>query len=176
MKLLIINQLTMKKNLIIIFSVIILSCGQTSEKKDNNIGIIQNDDQKSLIVQKLADSYLKGNFDIARDYFLPDGKHYFNDLEYDVDGIVEGYNFHSVLFENIKHNDRKIYTGYMDDGTIQTFHDFNWSAKSIISGKEYNYPCHCRWEWESDKISKTSCYVDPTGIFAEVALYQEKNK
>ena len=53
------------------------------------------------------------------------GKHYFNDLEYDVDGIIEGYNFHSVLFENIKHNDRKIYTGYMNNGTVQTFHDFN---------------------------------------------------
>ena len=62
----------------------------------------------------------------------------------------------------------------MNNGTVQTFHDFNWSAKSKISGKEYYYPCHCRWEWESNKISKTSCYVDPTGIFAEVALYQEK--
>ena len=79
--------------------------------------------------------------------------------------MVFNDNFHSVLFENIKHNDRKIYTGYMNNGTVQTFHDFNWSAKSKISGKEYYYPCHCRWEWESNKISKTSSYVDPTGIF-----------
>ena len=166
----------MKQTILLIFSFITFSCSQINEKKDNNIGIIKNDDQKSLIIEKLADSYLQGNFDIAREYFKPEGKHYFNDLEYDVDGIIEGYNFHSVLFENIKHNDRKIYTGYMNNGTVQTFHDFNWSAKSKISGKEYYYPCHCRWEWESNKITKTSCYVDPTGIFAEVKLYQEKNK
>ena len=42
-------------------------------KKDNNVGIIKNDDQKSLIIEKLADSYLQGNFDIAREYFKPEG-------------------------------------------------------------------------------------------------------
>ena len=59
---------------------------------------------------------------------------------------------------------------------IQTFQDFIWSAKSKISGKEYSYPCHCRWEWEGEKITKTNCYVDPTAIFNEFALYQEENK
>ena len=65
--------------------------------------------QKSYV--KLADSYLAGNFDIARDYFTQDGKHYFNNLEFDVDGIIDGYNSdHSLIFEDIKHNDRKVYT------------------------------------------------------------------
>ena len=59
---------------------------------------------------------------------------------------------------------------------MQTFHDFNWSATSIISGKEYNYPAHCRWVWEGEQIVKTNCYVDPAAIFAEVALYQETNQ
>ena len=126
----------MKKFLTLILGLVIVSCNQNQ----TNHGVMQNDDDKSLIVEKLADSYLAGNFDMAREYFSEDGKHYFNDLEFDVDGIIEGYNSHSLIFNDIKHNDRKIYTGYFSDGSVETFHDFNWSATSIISGKEYYYP------------------------------------
>ena len=104
---------------------------------DNYSGFVQDNDDKSEIVVKLADSYLAGNFDIAREYFTPDGKHLFNNLEFDVDGIIEGYNSHSLIFKDIKHNDREVYTGYFTDGSVETFHDFNWSATSIITGKEY---------------------------------------
>jgi len=166
------------KKLFFILGLFILSCNGNLETQEKNeaFGQIQNNDEKSKIIEKLSDSYLAGSFDIARDYFAADSKHYFNDLVYDVDGIIEGYNFHSIIFDNIKHNERKVYTGYFSNGSVQTYHDFIWSAKSKISGKEYFYPCHCRWEWEGDKISKTSCYVDPAAIFAEVALYQEKNQ
>ena len=172
------HKLLKLKKLLFFTSLLLLSCNTNtqSDKNDKSFGQIKNDDKKSEIVEELADSYLAGNFDIARDYFTQDSQHYFNDLVYDVDGIIEGYNFHSVIFDNIKHNDRKIYTGYFADGSIQTFHDFIWSAKSKISGEEYSYPCHCRWEWEGEKITKTNCYVDPTAIFKEFALYQEENK
>lgn len=155
---------------------LIISCVSPSDRNnENSYGIVQNDDDKSVIIETLADSYLAGDFNKAREYFTADSKHYFNDLVFDVDGIIEGYNFHSILFDDIKHNDRKIYTGYFSDGSVQTFHDFNWSAKSKISGNEYNYPCHCRWVWEDEKIVETSCLVDPAAIFAEIALYQENN-
>ena len=94
-------------------------------------------------------------------------------FEFDVDGIIEGYNSHSLIFKDIKHNDREVYTGYFTDGSVETFHDFNWSATSIITGKEYNYPCHCRWVWDGDKIASTTCYVDPAAIFEEAAIYAE---
>ena len=158
-------------------SLIILSCQVNSKKNTSPLsGIINGNDEKSRIIEKLADSYLQGDFGIAKDYFEPDGKHYFNDLEYDVNGIIEGYNFHSVLFTEIKHNNRDIYTSYFNNGKVVTYHDFLWSANSKLSGKSYSYPCHCRWEWKNDKISSTICYVDPTGIFYEVNLYQEKNQ
>ena len=94
------------------FFLLLTVLGLVSCNLDENItGFIQDNDEKSDIVVKLADSYLAGNFDIARDYFTPDGKHYFNNLEFDVDGIIDGYNSHSLIFEEIKHNDRKVYTG-----------------------------------------------------------------
>jgi hypothetical protein len=159
----------MKKILLLIISITFISCQQPQ----NNLGFFQDNDSKSDVVVKLADSYLAGNFDMAREYFTVDSKHLFNNLEFDVDGIIDGYNSHSIIFKNIKHNDRKVYTGYYNDGSIQTYHDFNWSATSIITGKEYNYPCHCRWVWEEDKIVSTTCYVDPASIFEEAAIYAE---
>ena len=159
----------MKKLLLLIVLITYSGCDQNQ----NSSGFIQNDDQKSEVVVKLADSYLAGNFDIARDYFSSDGKHYFNNLEFDVEGIIDGYNSHSLIFSDLKHNDRKVYTGYFIDGYVQTFHDFIWSSNSIITGKQYNYPCHCRWVWEGEKIVSTTCYVDPAAIFEEAAIYAE---
>tara|TARA_B100001059_G_scaffold223726_2_gene249015 strand:+ start:141 stop:629 length:489 start_codon:yes stop_codon:yes gene_type:complete len=157
----------MKKLLLSLISIAFISCQQNQ----NNLGIFKDDDSKTEVVVKLADSYLAGNFDMAREYFTPDSKHLFNNLEFDVDGIIDGYNSHSLIFKDIKHNERKVYTGYYNDGSIQTYHDFNWSAKSIITGKEYNYPCHCRWVWKNDKIISTTCYVDPAAIFEEAAIF-----
>ena len=159
----------MKKLLLSLISIAFISCQQNQ----NNLGIFKDDDSKSEVVVKLADSYLAGNFDMAREYFSPDSKHLFNNLEFDVDGIIDGYNSHSLIFKDIKHNERKVYTGYYNHGSIQTYHDFNWSATSIITGKEYNYPCHCRWVWENNKIISTTCYVDPAAIFEEAAIFAE---
>ena len=159
----------MKKLLLSLISIAFISCQQNQ----NNLGIFKDDDSKSEVVVKLADSYLAGNFDMAREYFSTDSKHLFNNLEFDVDGIIDGYNSHSLIFKDIKHNERKVYTGYYNDGSIQTYHDFNWSATSIITGKEYNYPCHCRWVWENNQIISTTCYVDPAAIFEEAAIFAE---
>ena len=159
----------MKNIYFLIMTFIFISC----DMGDNYKGFVQDNDTKSAIVVELADSYLAGNFDIAREYFTPDGKHFFNNLEFDVDGIIDGYNSHSLIFKDIKHNDREVYTGYFTDGSVETFHDFIWSATSILTGKEYNYPAHCRWVWEEDKISATTCYVDPAAIFEESAIYAE---
>ena len=85
----------MKKLLLLLISIAFISCQQPQK----NLGFIQDDDSKSEIVVKLADSYLAGNFDMAREYFTPDSKHLFNNLEFDVDGIIDGYNSHSLIFK-----------------------------------------------------------------------------
>ena len=75
------------KKILILFTIFgLMSCNLNDSFK----GFIQDNDEKSEIIVKLADSYLAGNFDMARDYFTPDGKHFFNNLEFDVDGIIDG--------------------------------------------------------------------------------------
>jgi hypothetical protein len=48
-------------------------------------GTINQSDEKSEAVRKLAQGYQDGTFEIAREYFTPDGKHYFNNKEYTTD-------------------------------------------------------------------------------------------
>ena len=58
-----------------------MSCQDTLIKDKSPLsGLINEGDEKSLIIEKLADSYLEGNFGIAKDYFDPDGKHFFNNF------------------------------------------------------------------------------------------------
>ena len=83
----------MKNYILLFIAFMFIACDNTQ----SNAGVVKNDDSKSEIVVKLADSYLAGNFDLAREYFSADSKHYFNDLEFDVDGIIEGYNSHSLM-------------------------------------------------------------------------------
>ena len=156
-------------------SLVILSCQENSKKVTSPLsGIINENDDKSKIIEKLADSYLQGNFGIAKDYFEPDGKHYFNDLEYDVNGIIEGYNFHSVLYDDIKHIDPTVTTMYYNNGDVYTNQWSDWSGKSKITGDLYENSFHCWWQWEGDKIVSTKCYLDLTDIMKEAVLYQEK--
>ena len=85
----------MKNIYILITALTFISC----DLGDSYSGFVQDNDAKSEIVVKLADSYLAGIFDFAREYFTPDGKHLFNNLEFDVDGIIEGYNSHSLILK-----------------------------------------------------------------------------
>ena len=77
----------MKNIYILITALTFISC----DLGDSYSGFVQDNDAKSEIVVKLADSYLAGNFDIAREYFTPDGKHLFNNLEFDEDYWLSQY-------------------------------------------------------------------------------------
>ena len=135
-------------------------------------GTINQSDEKSEAVKKLAQGYQDGNFEIAREYFTPDGKHYFNNIEYTTDEIIDGYNFHSILYDDLKHVNPMITTMYYNNGEVYTNHWSDWSGTSKITGEVQKNTFHCWWQWEGDKIVSTKCYLDPTELFEEIALYQ----
>jgi len=89
----------MKQILSLIVAFMILSCQGVKIDPAPMSGIIDESDEKTKVVKKLAQAYQDGNFDIAKDYFTEDGVHYFNNVEYTTEGIIEGYNFHSILFQ-----------------------------------------------------------------------------
>ena len=161
----------MKKFLTLILGLVIVSCNQNQ----TNHGVMQNDDDKSLIVEKLADSYLAGNFDTAREYFSEDGKHYFNTIEYSTQEIIDGYNYHSVLWDSIQHIEPALTTIQFNEGSTFTLQWADWSGISKTTGEKAESTFHCWWQWENDKIISTKCYIDSPLITNEVAIYEAAN-
>lgn len=107
------------KKLLILTLILISSCQEKSVKNDAPLsGIIDQENEKTIIVEKLAQGYVDGKFEIAEAYFTQDGVHRVNDAEYSTEEIIAGYNFHSVLFDNIKHNDPWVTTMIYNNGQV----------------------------------------------------------
>ena len=124
--------------------------------------------------RQLAQGYVNGKFEVAEEYFTEDGIHRVNDAEYSTEEIIAGYNFHSVLFDDIKHNDPWVTTMIYNNGQVFTNQWARWTGKSKISGDEYQIFFYCAWQWDDDKIMGTSCYFDTSVFENETKLYQAK--
>ena len=97
-----------------------------------------------------------------------------NDV-YTNEEIIAGYNFHSLLYDEIQHIDPVLTTVEYNNGEVYTNHWSDWSGVSKITGEQQKNTFHCWWQWEGEKIIGTQCYFDTSDIEAEAALYQEQN-
>ena len=163
-----------KISVLLVLTLFFISCQNNTQDTSPWSGRIDENDEKTAVVKKLAQAYQDGNFDIAKEYFTEDGIHFFNNIEYTTDQIIEGYNFHSVLYDDLKHVDPMITTMYYNNGEVYTNHWSGWTGKSKITGEVQNNTFHCWWQWEGNKIVSTKCYLDPTELMEEIALYQSK--
>ena len=165
----------MKNILIITFlSSIILSCGTAVDTSEWS-GVTSQSDERTMIVDKLAKGYVAGNFGIASEYFSDDAVHMVNNDVYTNEEIIAGYNFHSLLYDEIQHIDPVLTTVEYNNGEVYTNHWSDWSGVSKITGEQQKNTFHCWWQWEGEKIIGTQCYFDTSDIEAEAALYQEQN-
>ena len=165
----------MKNILIITFlSAIILSCGTAVDTSEWS-GVTSQSDKRTMIVDKLAKGYVAGNFGIASEYFSDDAVHMVNNDVYTNEEIIAGYNFHSLLYDEIQHIDPVLTTVEYNNGEVYTNHWSDWSGVSKITGEQQKNTFHCWWQWEGEKIIGTQCYFDTSDIEAEAALYQEQN-
>ena len=165
----------MKNILIITFlSAIIFSCGTAVDTSEWS-GVTSQSDERTIIVDKLAKGYVAGNFGIASEYFSDDAVHMVNNDVYTNEEIIAGYNFHSLLYDEIQHIDPVLTTVEYNNGEVYTNHWSDWSGVSKITGEQQKNTFHCWWQWEGEKIIGTQCYFDTSDIEAEAALYQEQN-
>ena len=164
------------KNLLIItfLSAIIFSCGTAVDTSEWS-GVTSQSDERTMIVDKLAKGYVAGNFGIASEYFSDDAVHMVNNDVYTNEEIIAGYNFHSLLYDEIQHIDPVLTTVEYNNGEVYTNHWSDWSGVSKITGEQQKNTFHCWWQWEGEKIIGTQCYFDTSDIEAEAALYQEQN-
>ncbi|MGB1713627.1 MAG: hypothetical protein ACPHEO_04400, partial [Flavobacteriaceae bacterium] len=92
----------MKKITYFLFTILLVSCQNATTDENPWNGIVTSDDEKTEIVRSLGEAYTQGKFEAASEYFTEDGKHYFNTIEYSTQEIIDGYNYHSVLWDSIQ--------------------------------------------------------------------------
>ena len=168
----------MKNSILITLSIFLFftSCGDIPFDTSERGGVMMATDDKTIIIENLAKAYTEGNFDMAKDYFAEGGVHYVNNDEYTNDEVIAGYNFHSLLYDEMEHLTPWVTTMYYNDGSIYTNQWAEWTGKSKITGEVQTNNFHCWWKWEGDKIVSTACYFDTTDIDKEAALYAEQSK
>ena len=129
------------KKIILSYVLLALTSCQNNKLTDNSdwAGFSTQNDEKTKIVEKLAKGYERGEFEIAREYFSPDSKHMVNMQVFNVDQIIDGYNFHSVLYDKIKHIDPVVHTTKYNNDSIFTNQWANWSGTSKITGEYLDF-------------------------------------
>lgn len=165
----------MKKIIYYLAIGVLLSCDESIKIDTAPLsGTINQSDEKTKIIEKLGKAYTTGTFELANEYFTPDGIHMVNDVIYSTEEIIKGYNFHSLLFDELKHNDPHITTMFYNNGNIFTNQWVHWSGVSKITGQSHELDFYCSWKWENDKIVGTHCYFDTRMIEQEAGLFQQK--
>ena len=165
----------MKKYIYYLAIGVLLSCNESIKIDTEPLsGTINQSDEKTKIVEKLGKAYTTGTFELANEYFTSDGEHRVNDVVYSTEEIIEGYKFHSLLFDELKHNDPHITTMFYNNGNIFTNQWVHWSGISKITGQFHELDFYCSWKWENDKIVGTHCYFDTRMIEKEAQLFQQK--
>ena len=76
------------------------------------------------------------------------------------------------MYDNLEHIDPTVTTMYYNNGEIYTNQWADWSGTSKITGEVSENTFHCFWKWQGDKIVETRCFIDPTDLMKEIALYQ----
>jgi len=165
----------MKKLTYFLFTLLFVSCQDNTTDENPWNGVVTSDDEKTQIVVSLAEAYTQGKFEAASEYFTEDGKHYFNTIEFSTQEIIDGYNYHSVLWDSIQHVDPAVTTIQFNEGSTFTLQWADWSGVSKTTGEKAESTFHCWWQWENDKIISTKCYIDSPLITNEMALYEAAN-
>ncbi len=175
----------MKKFLILMISVGILSC---ANNKTEQVSTIKIKDEKAQKISKMMESYVNNNFDSS--IISEDAKIKFNQLEMTKTDFENLVTTHHAMFNEISFPEGWMetvnYIGadvknaggkYADDyGSTWTSHWSDWTAVSKISGDTISNHCFFGYKWENDKIVEVSAIFPDEAFNKELAMFMEANK
>ena len=175
----------MKKFLILMLSIGILSCANNNKEQVSTIKI---KDEKAQKISEMMESYVKNNFDSS--IISDDAKIKFNQLEMTKTDFENLVSTHHAMFSEISFPEGWMetvnYTGadvknaggnYAEDyGSTWTSHWSDWTAVSKISGDTISNHCFFGYKWENDKIVEVSAIFPDEAFNKELAMFMEANK
>ncbi len=175
----------MKKFLILMLSIGILSCANNNKEQVSTIKI---KDEKAQKISEMMESYVKNNFDSS--IISDEAKIKFNQLEMTKTDFENLVNTHHAMFSEISFPEGWMETvNYIgadvknaggnyaaDYGSTWTSHWSDWTAVSKISGDTISNHCFFGYKWENDKIVEVSAIFPDEAFNKELAMFMEANK
>ena len=175
----------MKKFLILMLSIGILSC---ANNKTEQVSTIKIKDEKAQKISEMMKSYVNNNLNssiISDDAIIK-----FNKIKMTKTGFEDLVKTHHAMFSEISFPEGWMetinYTGndvknaggiYADDyGSTWTSHWSEWTAVSKISGDTISNSCFFGYKWQNEKIIEVNAIFPDEAFNKELAIFMETYK
>jgi len=151
-------------------SLLIFSCSTADKKSENQQGIIEKNDAKSLVMDAFNKAYLDNDMSGQDGIFTENAVARVNGQEMPPAEMIEAFMGGREFYNDIKNINPSTSTFIYDDGTIYTSTWFTWEGISKSTGVTVNNPVHAYFKWEGNKVSIVSYIFDSAEYVANMSI------
>ena len=151
-------------------SLLIFSCSTADKKSENQQGIIEKNDAKSLVMDEFNKAYLDNDMTGQDGIFTENAVARVNGQEMPPAEMIEAFMGGREFYNDIKNINPSTSTFIYDDGTIYTSTWFTWEGISKSTGVTVNNPVHAYFKWEGNKVSIVSYIFDSAEYVANMSI------
>jgi len=138
-------------------------------KAQKSSGIIKDNDQLSVTIKKMNESYANNQHQLWDEKLSDDAKVYLNNTLVDGKTVKEIFKSHHTIFNDIQIVDIYVHTNYFERDEIWSNNWFTWMGTGNKTGIRFSNRAHFDFKWENGKIIELLCYFDSTGLNMEFA-------
>ena len=138
-------------------------------KAQKSSGIIKDNDQLSVTIKKMNESYANNQHQLWDEKLSDDAKVYLNNTLVDGKTVKEIFKSHHTIFNDIQIVDIYVHTNYFERDEIWSNNWFTWMGTGNKTGIRFSNRAHFDFKWENGKIIELLCYFDSTGLNMELA-------
>ena len=149
-------------------SLFVLSCTTIENKSENQQGIIEKNDAKSMVMDAFNKAYLDNDMTGQDEIFLENAVARVNGQEMSPAEMIEAFMGGREFYNDIKNINPSTSTFIYDDGAIYTSTWFTWEGISKSTGVTVNNPVHAYFRWEGDKVSRVAYIFDSAEYVANM--------
>tara|TARA_B100000929_G_scaffold254550_1_gene215878 strand:+ start:65 stop:556 length:492 start_codon:yes stop_codon:yes gene_type:complete len=150
-------------------SLLMFSCSTTEKKSENQQGVIEKNDAKSLVMDAFNKAYLDNDMTGQDGIFTENAAAKVNGQEMSPAEMIEAFMGGREFYSDIKNINPSTSTFIYDDGPIYTNTWFIWEGTSKSTGVTVTNPVHAYFKWEGDKVSSVGYIFDSAEYVANMS-------
>jgi hypothetical protein len=154
----------------LLLSLFIISCSSNDNKSENQMGIIEKNDTRSLAMEAFNKAYLANDMTGQDSIFIEDAKARVNGEEMTPSEMIEAFMGGREFYNEIKNINVSTSTFTYDDGAIYTSTWFTWEGTSKVTGTKVTNPVHAYFRWEGDKVSNVAYIFDSAEYVSNMSI------